>query len=207
MADSIDIAIYQATERVKRAIPKLSALVDSLRQPTLDTQATDYLSTTADMIAALMVRLRATNGVFTVQADITLLALTRGMLEAGRNAYRMLASDNTIDAIEKARLMRMSALLSTGYCLLTGLVVESTVIQQTDALLGSANCASTLGGGDNTPIGIDTLFHQTDSLAQASASAITALSVWRADLQSLPDTLIDVAYNSLQTLGRNVVVL
>lgn len=146
LSDPIALAITDTAGRSQAAREHFRDILTDL---TVETEAEgapqlrDFLGRIGDVLAQL-IRLwqHQPTDVFLAQ-----LAAVEAILEAGHNGYLRLATAGGIGGIELARRSRVALILGDALCTLRTGAPGVLSVRDPRALQGSANCASTGGGG------------------------------------------------------------
>lgn len=218
MSDPITLALSADATDAHQTRDALSRLPDARagleRAAAVDPRGRDYLLRVAGLLDALIELLRATSGVLRAPADVALLNLTRGTIQAGRTGYQLLADDDSLTGIERSSHARTAAWLTNVLCLLATVArVDNTVVETETLrqLRGASNCSST-GGGDppsrfadvNT---LEALFrHQFAGRLRVNSTALAQIAAWAGDPLSYPAEARRQVYAGLTALSRGIVV-
>lgn len=145
-ADPITLAITDTAGRSQAALDHVrEILADLVVEIGLEVAPSlrDFLERMSDVLSHLLrVWQHQPTDAFLAHA-----AAVESILEAGHNGYLRLANEGGLDGIERARRSRVALLLGDALCTLRTGIPGVLSARNPAALRGSANCASTGGGG------------------------------------------------------------
>lgn len=145
-SDPIAVAIYDRVGRSRAALEHVGEIIVDLGVAIAgetDPQLVDFLV----RIRAVLSHLASLWKHQPTDSFLKHAAAVEAILEAGQNGYMRLAGAAGISSIESSRRSGIALILGDALCTLRTGVPGALVVRDTTNLQGSANCASTGGGG------------------------------------------------------------